>query len=234
MKILITGINGLIGQILYKALKNKHDIVGIDVSGYGCYGTDISNLLDLDETFINIGHIDCIIHLAADKSDDGAWESILKNNIVGTRNVYECAEIRGIKKIIFASSNHVTGGYGYPPNRPLMPEYSAPDSNYGTSKAFGEAIARQYCYQYGISSICLRIGYVPESNLPFENPKYTSIWLSHRDLVQLFEKSLEFLDKASPCAVTLYGISNNRTNLLSIKETKSHLGYEPQDDASEI
>ncbi len=234
MRILITGINGLIGQILNDSLKHKHEVYGIDTNGEECYETDISNLLELDEAFNNIGPIDCIIHLAADKSDDATWESVLKNNIVGTRNVYECAKNHGVKKVIFASSNHVTGGYGYPPNQTLTPEYSAPDSNYGTSKIFGEAIARQYCCQYGISSLCLRIGYVPASDIPLENPKYTSIWLSHRDLVQLFEKSLEFLNKASPCAVTLYGVSNNRANLLSIKETKLHLGYQPEDDASEI
>ena len=160
------------------------------------------------------------------RSSDGAiWELVLKNNIVGTRNVYECAKKHGIKKIIFASSNHVTGGYGYP-SWYINEDFSiAPDSNYGLSKAVGEVIAKYYHVMHGISSICLRIGYVPESNNPHDNPKYSAIWLSHRDLVQLFEKALE----SNIDFGIFHGVSDNKDNWLSIELTKVELNYKPKD-----
>ena len=225
MKILITGINGLIGQILYNAFKNKHDIYGIDLHGNNCYKADISIFEDLDRAFNNFLKIDCIIHLAADKSDGAIWELVLKNNIVGTRNVYECAKNHGVKKIIFASSNHVTGGYGYPAWHVNEDFPIAPDGNYGASKAIGEVIAKWYNVMHNISSICLRIGYVPTSDNPYENPKYSAIWLSHRDLIQLFEKALESNIRFG----IFHGVSDNKENWLSMERAKTELKYKPRD-----
>jgi nucleoside-diphosphate-sugar epimerase len=105
---------------------------------------------------------------------------VLKNNIIGTKTLYEVAKEYRVKKVIFASSNHVTGAYeGIPPslreqaklrlitiNDPIRP-----DSDYGTSKVFGEAVARQYYELYGIQSVCLRIGSFLADDNPTRNER---------------------------------------------------------------
>jgi nucleoside-diphosphate-sugar epimerase len=128
--------------------------------------------------------------------------------------------------------NHVTGAYhGFEPDlykytRPGPPKISPqdpirPDSDYGLSKAFGEAVARYYFDSWGIKAICLRIGAVLKNDDPTPQSQNRRIWLSHRDLVQLVEKSL-FSD------VTFgiyYGISNNKDAFWDISNARADLGF---------
>jgi len=238
-RILITGSKGLIGRILTKSLVDSFDMYGLDIVGEQTerhYQVDISNFEALNHAFTTIGGIECVVHLAADRKPDAPWESVLKNNIIGTRNVYECARRHGIKKIIFASSTFVTWAYrGIPPRQDKEKDPSIisvqdpirPDTDYGTSKAFGEAVARQYFERYGLESICLRIGAVSENDDPPLSEELMKIWLSHRDLIQLVKKSIlsnvEF--------GIYYAISNNRGKFYDIASAEKEIGYKPQDDA---
>ena len=219
-------------------MKNlDHELYGIDIkesSNERCYKADIANFDELKEVMEKINGIDAIIHLAADKRIDAPWESVLKNNIIGTRNIYEIARLFNIPKVIFASSNHVTGGYEkiegiYDGLIKIIPSlHIRPNSYYATSKAFGEALARQFYEQYGIKSICLRLGSVLEDDDPSKNTRLLSTWLSHRDLIQLFEKSIA----ANVEYGIYYGVSNNRNRFWDLSNAKKDLGYEPIDDAS--
>ncbi len=240
MKILITGINGLIGGLLKQVLTGAADIYGVGL-GYSVeekiFVCDISDLSELKRVFEELPVIDCVIHLAADPRTEAPWESILKNNITGTHNVYECVRIFHVPKVIFASSNHVTGMYeGKPPtlhlqNNPRMITVNdpiCPDGDYGASKAYGEAVARQYYDLYGISSICLRIGSVLVDDNPRDNARWLKTWLSHRDLVQLVKKGLRTV---VPFGI-YYGVSNNKGKFWDIYNAEKDLGYAPEDDAS--
>jgi nucleoside-diphosphate-sugar epimerase len=141
--------------------------------------------------------------------------------------------------VVFASSNHATGAYqGFEPEshtftEPEPPKISTqdpvrPDSEYGVSKVFGEAIARYYCDRWGVKAICLRIGAVLEDDDPTAQSQNRRIWLSHRDLVQLVEKSL-----ATNVAFGIYyGVSNNKGAFWDISNARADLGFEPADDAS--
>ena len=162
---------------------------------------------------------------------------MLKNNIIGIKNVYECARIYNVKKVIFASSNHVTGGYERIPSklhkedRPRLIKVTdeiRPDSDYATSKVFGETIARQYFELYGIASICIRIGTVIEDDDPTKSERTMRTWLSHDDLLQLIRKSL--LAKVS--FGIYYGVSNNKGRFWDISNAEKEIGYIPKDDAS--
>ena len=237
-KVIITGSEGLIGKLLMNNL-NEYELYGIDkidVVKEKYYKTDISDYDSLKKIFDEINGLDVIIHLAADKRLNAPWQSILKNNIIATRNIYEMARIFKIPKVIFASSNHVTGGYEkiegiYEGKIKIIPSlHIRPDSYYATSKAFGEAIARQFYEVYGISSICLRIGSVIEDDDPTKNERLAATWLSHRDLIQLFKKSIEADVKFG----IYYGVSNNDKSFWSMSNAKKDLGYEPVDNASMI
>jgi nucleoside-diphosphate-sugar epimerase len=185
------------------------------------------------------GPLDAIIHLAGNASLTATWEGVLGANIIGTRNIFEAARVAQVPRVIFASSNHVTGAYeGFAPDLHLYREPEPPkiwpegpirpDSDYGVSKAFGEAVARYYCARWGVEAICLRIGAVTAEDDPTKNARLRKVWLSHRDLVQLVEKSL----RANVTFGIYYGVSNNKGAFWDITNARLELGYEPEDDAS--
>lgn len=241
-KILIIGSAGRIGRILAKAFSGNFEIFKVDIrskQGERSFRVDLSDLKALDFVFQKISPLDCIFHLAAEPRITATWQSVLKNNIIGTRNIYECARKYKVKRVIFASSNHATGAYeGFPPSlhkqknpkKVTTKDPLRPDGYYGTSKIFGEAIARQFFELYGIESICLRIGSVLENDDPTKDERLMRIWLSHRDLAQLFLKSIFAKVKFG----IYYATSDNKGNFLDISSTKKELGYKPQDDASRL
>ncbi len=240
-KLLITGCNGLIGRILLEHLAVSFELYGLDrVSGpkaHNIFQADIADPRQIQGVMDQIPFLKYIVHLAGDARVDAEWESIYPNNIGGTKNIYDAAQAHGVKRVIFASSNHVTGAYeGFPPGLHLRKlqdlittnDPIRPDGFYGVSKAAGEAIARMYYELYGLESICLRIGSVTKEDDPHVNPRYASTWLSHRDLVQLVEKSL-----LAPVAFGIYyGVSNNRKRFWDIANAESEIDYQPEDDAS--
>jgi nucleoside-diphosphate-sugar epimerase len=242
MRLLITGINGLIGTVLRNALQPAHTIYGLDLEGEfseQVLSGDISDYQQTAHVVKQFLPLEAIIHLAGDPRVDASWESVLKANIIGTRNIFEAAREFQVPQVVFASSNHVTGAYhGFEPTlykytQPGPPMISTqdpirPDSDYGLSKAFGEAVARYYFDRWGIKAICLRIGAVLKNDDPTTESQNRRIWLSHRDLVQLVEKSL-----ASDVTFGIYyGISNNRDAFWDISNARADLGFAPEDDGA--
>ena len=79
--------------------------------------------------------VDAVVHLGG-VSVEGPFEPILQANICGLHNLYEAARRQGVKRIVFASSNHVTGCYEQA--QTISPQDPPrPDGNYGLSKLFG-------------------------------------------------------------------------------------------------
>lgn len=241
MKLLITGSKGIIGTILTQALPDEHDVVGT-----GRRGEETSTYLHMDiseesavEAVFKKVRPEAVIHLAGDSRVTADWDSVLKNNIVGTKNIFEAARKHGASKIVYASSTHITGAYeGNPhslhekenPQQISVNDPIRPDSYYGTSKAFGEALARQYFENFGMQTICLRIGLVTPENDPTNDPRMMKIWLSHGDLVQIVEKSLV---TNVPFGI-YYAISANTGRYWDISNAQRELGYQPEDDAALI
>ena len=240
-KLLITGCNGLVGRILSHHLENDFDLYGLDISSNESsekiFQADISKPEQVQSVFSRIASLTFVVHLAGDPRANADWDSVFVNNIGGTKNIYEAARLAGVKRIVFASSNHVTGAYESFPPSPHMKKNPTrittrdpirPDGFYGVSKAAGEALARMYYEVYGLESICLRIGSMTKEDDPRINPRFESTWLSHRDLVQLVRKSL----LADVKFGIYYGVSNNDKRFWDISNAEAELGYHPEDDAS--
>jgi nucleoside-diphosphate-sugar epimerase len=239
-KLLITGSSGRIGSILMKGLSDSFELYGVDLAAKAAeqiFVADLSDYEQIDAVFRCIAPIPIIIHLAGDPRVDADWLSVLKKNIIATRNIYETAKKYEVKRVVFASSNHVTGAYeGFPPKLHLQAEPEIitvhhslrPDSDYGTSKIFGEAVARQYHECYGVSSICLRIGTVLADDNPTRSERSRRTWLSHNDLIQLVKKSIN----ADIGFGIYYGVSNNKGRFWDISNANQELGFDPEDDAS--
>lgn len=243
LRILITGINGLIGTVLHNAFRDRYDVYGVDLEGdfsERVVKGDISQYPEIAAAVQRFSPLDVIIHLAGNPNVDATWEQVLHANIIGTRNVFEAAREFKSRRVIFASSNHATGAYeGLGEHQYMPPEGEPeiispldpirPDSDYGVSKVFGEAVARYYRSRWGVEAICLRIGGVLQDDDPTKDVRNRRIWLSHRDLIQLVEKSMT----ANVPFGVYYGVSRNKEIFWDISNAREDLGYEPVDDAFE-
>ncbi len=235
-KVLITGAAGRIGRVLRDGLKDDYDLrllyhrtVPPAEPGEEVY---IAGITDLDRMVEVVDGVDSVIHMAGDPEVSATFESVLENNIQGTYCIYEATRRAGTPQVIFASTNHVTGFYEQEGvyTTPEMPV--RPDSHYGASKAYGEALGRYYVDEFRLSVICLRIGsFQPvESVKNRQSDRILSTWLSYRDTVQLVQRSVE---AESVKFGIYYGISNNTRAYWDIENAREELGYAPQDNAED-
>ena len=184
----------------------------------------VANANDLAAMEAACAGVDAVAHMAADPRVNAPWESILDSNIVATYNVYEAAKRAGAKKVIFASSNHATGFYEKDGVYTTPDMHVRPDSYYGVSKVFGEAMGSYYADEHGLSVVCLRIGsFQPKPR----GARQLSTWLSHRDMAQLTWRAIE----ADVKYVLCYGISGNTRAYWDLTGAKEQLGYAPEDNA---
>ena len=160
-RVLLTGAAGDIGGRLRKLLKPLYPELRLsDIKAPADLRNDeefvAAELGNLDEVEQAVAGIDGIIHLGG-HSVEGSWETILNANIIGCRNLFEAARRKGVKRVIFASSNHAVGFY--PRLKRIGTDLTVrPDTRYGLSKAFGEALGALYADKYGLRVLCLRIG----------------------------------------------------------------------------
>jgi nucleoside-diphosphate-sugar epimerase len=250
LKVLITGSNGLIGTTLAAAFKDKYRLSGLDVTrpdGEGGIPTTVADGSELDSILPAFKGIDAVVHLAANAPVSTPWPDVLKNNIATTHNVYEAARQNGVKRIVFASSNHAVGLFendepyrsivagkydGLKPGGFKRVDHTVPvrpDSDYGISKVFGEATGRYYSEQFGLEVACLRIGTVNRHNSPTQSVRHFATWLSHRDLVQLVDRCL-----TAPLKFDIfYGVSNNLWRFWDTSHGAEVVGFQPKDNAED-
>jgi nucleoside-diphosphate-sugar epimerase len=199
-----------------------------------------------------------VVHLAAEASPSAEWPAVLRSNIIGTRNVFEAARLAGVRRVVFASSTHAVAGHEQAagpalydlddPRRFGVDVAPWPDSAYGVSKLFGEALGRWYSDAHGVSVICLRIGWVwdrPDDELvrrrwPDDEPGLTdevraarrrsrAIWLSHRDCARVFRAAIEA--PAGLRYAVVYATSGNPRQIWDLEPARRLLGFEPLDGA---
>ncbi len=233
-RILITGASGNIGKVLRTGLKDRYDlrllyhatVLPAESGEEVC----VASITDLDKMIEAEEGVDAVVHMAGNSSEEASFEEVLETNMRGTYTVYEAARRTGVNRVVFASTNHVTGFYEKEGTytTPEMP--ARPDSYYGVSKAFGEDLSRYYVDAFGLSVICLRIGSCePEESLIHrEDDRFLSTWLSHKDVVQLVWRSIE---ATSIRFGIYYGISNNTRAYWDLQNAREELGYAPEDNA---
>lgn len=224
--ILITGAAGDVGTHLRRELAGK----------YVLKVSDLRSLKKIDkaERFVRADiskfsaalritrGVDAVVHLGG-YSVEGPWEGILSANIVGCYNVFEAARRNGVRRIVFPSSNHATGFYRR--DRTIDHRvYPKPDSRYGVSKVFGEALGSLYADKYGMQVFCMRVGNVGPAPI---DKRRLSIWLSPRDLAQLVTIGIEHPDVRFEI---VYGVSNNTRGWYD-NANAARLGYWPRDDS---
>jgi uronate dehydrogenase len=247
-KIAVTGSAGTIGSRLCADLAGDHEIVRIDLHAADVIA-DVQDLAALEAAFAGC---ETVVHLAGFPSVETPWADVYGTDILGTYNTYEAARRTGVKRVIFASSNHAVGMHElenlpriYEPAFGLVVrtdgEYR-PDSLYGVWKAFGETLGRFYSDTYGLQVTCVRIGSMTKADDPrHESVRQSSGWLDLTDEQKFARYAATFMSHADfarlvraimardvPYAI-VYGVSDNATRFWDLEPGRAIFGFWPQD-----
>ena len=231
-RVLLLGAAGGIGSAIRDGLAGRYglmrlaDIVPLAPAGPG-EETAQADLLDIPSLVAAMAGIDTVVHMAGVpvEPETNAWEQVLPANIVGVHNLFEAARLAGVRRVLFASSHHAAGFHRRetPTGETMVPR---PDSYYGVSKVFGEAMGRMYADKFGLQVLSLRIGAYRDRP---SDLRQLSVWISPRDMVELVRCGIEAPDFGY---ATVYGVSANTRKFWDNSDV-AFLGYAPKDNAED-
>jgi uronate dehydrogenase len=248
--VLITGAAGNLGGKLRRHLEGRYPLRLLDIKTRGDEAIAEADLGVWDPAWVKLfAGVDTVVHLAADPKADQTWEQVIGPNIDGVVHVFAAAAQNGVKRVIFASSNHAMGGYKDEATphklttdiRPLPGTHYVVNGEarnsiaYGSAKLMGERIGKCYADIHDLSCIAVRIGWVRHGentadDMPTGREWFRLMWLSNRDFCQLMERCIE-ADPSIKFAV-VNGMSNNTGMRWDIEYARQVVGYEPQDDVT--
>jgi uronate dehydrogenase len=226
-RLLLTGAAGNLGRELRPRLKRYCDVLRLsdrEPVGDAAAGEEVQQADLADKAAIHrlLEGVQAVVHMGG-ISTEKPWQTILDANIAGLVNLYEAARAHGTKRIVFASSNHVTGFYRQDqtigPRDPVRP-----DGFYGLSKAFGENLAQLYWDRFGLETVSVRIG----SSFPApRDRRMLATWLSYDDAERLVAAAL-----SAPVVghTVIYGMSDNPLTWWDNTAAR-HIGFRPQDSS---
>jgi NAD+ dependent glucose-6-phosphate dehydrogenase len=234
--VLITGACGNIGRKLRAAWTDVYDLILIDKHA-GEDDPDVieADLSTLDDDWITHFHgVDTVVHLAANPDDRAPWDELIGPNLDALANVFHAAALAGVERLIFASSNHVMGGYKDLDDAPITVDLEPmPDGPYGATKLVGERLGQSLARAFDLTFIGLRLGWNQRGKNRAETlPDDWSrkLWLSNADLIRLFDCAVE-AEIEDRSFVVLNGMSRNHGMRWDLSETAELLGFLPVDDA---
>lgn len=249
--ILITGAAGNLGDKLRRHLEDRYPLRLLDINPRSDADIVAADLSRWDEHWVRrFEGVDTVVHLAADPTAHVNWTGVVAPNVDALIHIYQAAALGKVRRIIYASSNHVMGGYADDPNgtvlttdipaRPGARYVSLGEQRdstpYGSAKLFGERLGKCFADAHALSVIAVRIGWVrPGANraedVPVERgPWFRLMWLSNRDYCSLMECCIE----ADPAIrfVVVNGMSANAGMRWDVEHTRRVVGFVPKDDVT--
>jgi uronate dehydrogenase len=229
-KIALSGAGGQLGRVLRQALieqgDNLRSAAGSSplepiVAGEDVMHGDLRDPAVVDRLLTGV---DVLIHMAG-TSVERPLPEIIENNLRGLVEVYEGARRHGVRRVIFASSNHAIGMHPVEDKLTLDCDFR-PDGFYGLSKVWGEALARLYWDKHGIESVCIRIGSCVAEPTEF---RHLSTWLGFADLLHLIDQSVNVPDIGYQ---VVWGVSNNTRSYWD-NSGAARLAYQPRQNAED-
>ncbi|KRV49278.1 NAD-dependent dehydratase [Wenjunlia vitaminophila] len=227
--VLLTGAAGGVGTLMRERLPGYgYELRLFDrVPVAGAPDAVTADLLDEGALRAAVRGVDAVVHLAG-IATEAPFDQILQANIVGTHRLFEAVRAEGVRRVVFASSNHTVGFTPLEAGSPSAPlpvgTPLRPDTYYGVSKVFGEALASLYADKYGVQTVSLRIGScAPEPT----DVRMLSTWLSPDDCARLVHAALTAPDVGH---TVVYGLSANTRGWWDLAPARA-LGYQPRDDA---
>jgi len=261
-KVVLTGASGTIAGVLLPALRERYDLTLLDARSSGKNGVEVDSLQIVDllnkdrESYRHhFAGADAVVHCAyyriQDQGDDAYFSSEL-DNLQLTYNVYQVAWEEGVRRLVAASTNHAADfyeNYALDGRAPMVtPDQNASDNWYGWAKIAFEQIGQVYAsgVTHGgrpLENVQIRIGGPRETDVA-DAPlgdlralrRALAVYISQRDMAQLFIKSIETEDIGDDLGVPFqifYGISANPHAIWSIANARRVIGYAPQDNSEE-
>jgi hypothetical protein len=259
-KVLVTGAAGLIAGQVLPALRVRYDLTLLDVrtadrDGNPVEGVQAADLVQRErDVYRHHFHgIDTVVHfgfIRADRSkpEPHFWAEF--DNLQMAYNIYQTSLETGVRRVVVASSNHAADYYEslildgkldfVDPNGRAQS-----DNFYGWAKEAYEHLGFVFATgrQTGkpLENVQIRIGGPRETDLEHCAPgdlrcmrRALAVYISDRDMQQLFVKSIEAGDIRNEQGVPFqifYGISQNSHAFWSIANARRVIGYEPQDNS---
>ena len=227
-RLLLTGAAGGLGRELRRRLPAHCAVLRLsDVVDLGAAAPAeevmTADLANADAVLALLDGVDAVVHMGG-VSTEQSWEAILPANIIGAYNLYEAARKNGVRRVVFASSNHVTGFYRQDEVIPAGAP-AKPDGLYGLSKAFGEDLAQLYFDRHGIETVSLRIG---SSFAAPRDRRMLHTWMSFDDMERLVVAALTAGNVGHSI---ICGVSANPQPWWD-NTPAAHIGYQPQDSSA--
>jgi NAD+ dependent glucose-6-phosphate dehydrogenase len=250
-KVLITGAAGNLGRKLRRHIQGNCFLVLLDRDSHEDAGIAVFDLSRWDPAWADLFRgVDTVFHFAADPEAYHPWPELIDPNLDALIHVYQAALAGGVRRFVFASSNHVMGGYQDEPNVRLTPEtpprpglryivdgQPRNSTAYGSAKLFGERLGKCYAEARGMEVIAVRIGWVwrgganVPANLPRERGEWFRLmWLSDPDFCHLMERCL--VAPLPSRFLIVNGMSANTGMAWDLESTRRILGYQPLDDVT--
>jgi nucleoside-diphosphate-sugar epimerase len=245
--VLITGATGNLGGKLRRHLEGRWPLRLLDREPRGESSVIVADLSRWAEWTEQFREVDTVFHLAADPTAHQTWPNVIAPNIDATLNVFAAAVQHGVRRIVFASSNHVMGGYKdrepfrittdlppLPGTHYVVDGVERDSTAYGATKLFGERLGKALAEAQGVSFIAVRLGWVrPGDNRAGDIPAsredwFRLMWLSNRDFAQLMERCL--LAELEERFVIIHGMSANTGMRWDLESTTRLIGFVPVDD----
>lgn len=246
--IVITGAAGNLGGKLCKHLAGRFDLRLIDKNAAGDSSMVDADIAIWDNRWVDLfAGADAVVHLAAESIACLDMPKLSRTNIDGTVNVFEAARRGGVRRVIFASTNHVLGRYKYvsepkwittdleprPGGRFMEAGWRYDSTAYATTKVFGERLGKCYSQIHDLEVIVVRFGFVVPGENEAENfpdrtdPWLRQLWLSNRDLCHLVDRCLA--QELEEKFIIVHGTSNNGGSCWDMKSTERLLGFKALD-----
>lgn len=234
MKLLITGAAGRIASCFIDTYGAGYDLRLTDrrypSQEHAPVGEwRIGDLADPNFVWELMDGIEAVLHLGANPNTNAPMRSLLNSNLLGTSNVFEAAQARSVRRVVFASS--IQAVLGYQPDTMVTAEMATrPRNLYAATKCFGESLCHVYSTA-GMSCIAVRIGAFLEPEW-LERSRHQEVrrqYVSPRDLCQLLDLALRAPEDVRFAIV--HGVSDNAVNRLDLSATRELLGYSPEDGA---
>lgn len=260
MRIVVTGAAGKIAGQVLPALQERHDLTLLDVRHVNRDGVDIPGIkmADLTQTDRDLYRhhfkgADRVVHFGFVRPDEEGPDARFKAELANVQmayNVMQAAWEEGVGRVVMASSNHAADYYEPlildgkwdfvdPANRAISDNY------YGWAKESYEHLGLVFaCGTMNgrrLENVQIRIGGPRENDLERIAPgdlrsmrRALAVYISDRDLQQLFVKSLEHEDIRDREGVPFqifYGISGNSQAFWSIANARRVIGYKPMDNS---
>ena len=260
-KVVVTGAAGRMAGLILNDLRERYDLTALDIrttnrEGEEIDGVQIVDLLNEDRTAYrqHFRGADVVCHFGfVQTTDRSNVDQYFKNeyqNVQMAYNVYQAAWEENVRRVVMVSSNHAADYY-----EPLILDgkfdfvdpngRALSDNYYGWAKEVYEHLG--FVFAAGqvngrpLDNIQIRIGGPRETdvaNAPLGNLRVMrralAVYMSQRDMAQLFIKSIEAEDIRDEFGVPFqifYGISDNPHAFWSIANARKIIGYEPQDNS---